>query len=419
MIKDEQKKTEKKARLSSALIFIILFAFISMFSDMTHEGSSSIIGAYEKFLGTSPFFISMVSGLGMLIGYTLRLVTGYLADKTHKYWLFTIIGYVVDLTVIPLLALVPEHGWLLACGFILLGKIGKAIKKPAKNALVSFAAKENGTGKSFAFSELLDQIGAFVGPLILSATYLATASLSEYSRYRIGFLALGVPAIICFVLLFVVRIKYPHPETFEKETSTVKEKIFHKRFVLFLIGSCFLAFGFVDFPLFTAHVESLSLFKIEYLPLIYSFAMLVDAISAMVFGLIYDKKGFLTIIIAVLLSTTFSLFFFFFNQYWSIFVGAALWGIGMGAQESIILSAVTDLTSKNNRAKSFGIFDMAFGIFWFLGSMLYGYLYDVSLLALVIISCSSLAVSNVFFVICEIQNRHKKEDIIPEIPQNS
>lgn len=217
-----KKQNEKKARLNSALVFIILLAIVSMFSDMTHEGSNSIIGAYQAIIGTSPFAISVVSGLGMLIGFTLRLLTGYIVDKTKKYWLFTILGYVFDLIWIPLLALVPENGWLLACAFILMEKMGKAIKKPAKNALVSFAAKKNGTGKSFAFSELLDQLGAFIGPLILSGTYLATSSLSEYNRYRIGFLILGIPALICFIFLFTARIKYHHPETFEENIPQKK-----------------------------------------------------------------------------------------------------------------------------------------------------------------------------------------------------
>lgn len=404
-----RKKQERKARLGSAAIFIVLLAFVSMFSDMTHEGAGSIIGAYEQFLGASPLTISIVSGLGMLIGYSLRILMGYLADKTKKYWLLTIIGYVLDLIMIPLLALVPQNGWLLACSFVILEKVGKAIKKPAKNALVSFAAKENGTGKTFAFSELLDQIGAFVGPLILSATYLATSSLSEYNRYRIGFLILGIPALVCFVLLFVARIKYPHPETFEKdEVEEGKKKVFNKGFVLFLIGSCLLAFGFVDFPLFTAHVATLNLFEVQYLPLIYSFAMLIDAVSAMIFGVIYDKKGIGTIIVAILLSASFSFFFFFFNQYWSIFLGAGIWGIGMGAQESIILSGVTDLTSKQNRAKSFGLFDMAFGVCWFLGSLLYGFLYDVSLLALACISTGVILLSAVFFILTMKRTTPKK-----------
>ena len=207
----------------TALSFLILMAFMSCFNDMVHEGASSIIGAFETFVGASALAISITSGLGMFIGYSLRLLTGWAVDKTKRYWTFTIIGYILDLIMIPLLALVPTNGWGLACTFIILEKVGKAIKKPAKNSLISFAAKENGTGKSFAINELLDQIGAFLGPIILTVTYLIVGEISTYDKYRIGFLVLGIPVVVCLTILLISRFKYPHPEVFEKKNRR-KEK---------------------------------------------------------------------------------------------------------------------------------------------------------------------------------------------------
>lgn len=406
------KKEELKIRAKSAFIFILLMGLVSMMSDIVHEGANSILGAFESFVGVSPFYISLISGLGMFIGYSLRLFTGYLADKTKKYWLFTIVGYVLDLISIPLLALVPKNGWILACCFILLERVGKAIKKPAKNALISFAAKENGTGKTFAFSELLDQLGAFLGPIILTSTYLAFNDLNQYDKYRIGFLFLGIPALICFILLFTAKIKYPHPEIFEKEESNkIESKKFSKIFVLLLIASSFMGFGFVDFPLYTSHVASLNLFNIEYLPLLYSYAMLIDAISAMVFGLLYDKKGNIAIIIATLLSAPSSFFFLLFNSYWSIFLGVTLWGIGMGSQESVMLSIITDISKKENRSKAFGIFDICYGLFWFIGSMITGCLYTCSYYALCILSTSFITLSAIIFIFAtRYANKNKKID---------
>ena len=164
---------------------------------MLHEGFAGISGAYLTLLGASPAAISFVSGLGTLIGYGLRFLTGYLADKTKKYWTLTITGYAIDLLFIPLLALVPENGWMLACGFLLIGKIGNAIKKPAKNTIVSFAAKEKGVGKSFAILEFVDQIGAFLGPTLLFLIMLFTSNLSEYYKYVVCLCSLGIPAIAC------------------------------------------------------------------------------------------------------------------------------------------------------------------------------------------------------------------------------
>lgn len=409
MEKDNSKSGNKVSKhAGTALAFLILMAFMSCFNDMVHEGASSIIGAFESFVGASALAISITSGLGMFIGYSLRLLTGWAVDKTKHYWTFTIVGYILDLIMIPLLALVPANGWVLACTFIILEKVGKAIKKPAKNSLISFAAKENGTGKSFAINELLDQIGAFLGPIILTVTYLIAGDISAYDKYRIGFLVLGVPVVICLTLLLIARFKYPHPEVFEKEKPEEEKKTFNKPFIFLLIGSALMALGFVDFPLFTSHVSSLNIIDTNYLPLIYSFAMLVDALSALIFGVLYDKKGFMSLVIATLISSPFCFFFMYFGELWSVLIGAALWGIGMGAQESVMLSAVTDLSSKDKRGKAFSVFDIIFGLFWFLGSILTGWLYTENRLAMCLVFSLLVFVAGILYICSAISVKKEK-----------
>ena len=159
--------TKQSKHLSPALLFIMLFGIVSLFSDMTHEGASSIRGAYLALLGASAGTIGFISGLGELIGYSLRYVFGRIADKTKKYWSMTILGYVLDVLAVPALALVGEHGWIFACGLLVVQRMGKAIKKPAKDTIMSFAASQEGAGKSFGIQEVLDQIGACAGPVLL------------------------------------------------------------------------------------------------------------------------------------------------------------------------------------------------------------------------------------------------------------
>jgi MFS-type transporter involved in bile tolerance (Atg22 family) len=60
-----------------------------------------------------------------------------------------------------------------------------------------------------------------------------------------------------------------------------------------------------------------------------------------------------------------------------------LWGIGMGAQESLLKSLVVGFIPSARRGTAFGLFDTCFGIAWFLGSWLMGVLYDVSLIGLI------------------------------------
>lgn len=208
---------KRKKPIANATMFITFMGIVSLLSDMTHEGASGISGAYLTLLGASGTAIGFVSGMGTLIGYGLRLLTGYIADKKKNYWVMTIVGYAIDLLLIPFLALVPENGWLLACGLILAGKVGNAIKKPAKDTMVSFAASEKGEGRGFAILEFVDQIGAFLGPTILFFVMLATSDMSEYKRYCICFAVLAVPALACVALLFASKRKFPHPDEYEKE----------------------------------------------------------------------------------------------------------------------------------------------------------------------------------------------------------
>lgn len=388
----DEKKT--KIKLSAPMAFIYLMGIVSLFSDMTHEGAKSIMGAYLSFMGASAAVIGFISGFGEFIGYSFRLLTGWLADKTKRYWLITIVGYAMDLFAIPFLALIPENGWIYACILIVVQRAGKALKKPAKNSLVSFAASEVGEGKSFAVLEFIDQIGAFLGPLLLFVIMLFTTDLGEYKTYVLCFASLGVTALVCLALLLYARRKYPHPETFEKddtENSAVNKK-FKLSFLLYIIAISVFAFGFVDFTLITMHTSNSGIVPTAYQPLLYSLAMLIDAFAALFFGWMFDKKGIWSLVVAVAASSTFALFIFGFNSLVLTIIGVLLWGVGMGAQESILKSQVAKISTKGSRSRCFGTFETSFGLFWFLGSWLLGSLYDISMVAFICVSvCAEIA----------------------------
>ena len=270
---------------NSAMAFIVLLGVVSLFSDMTHEAATSIKGAYLLILGASASTIGFISGIGELLGYGLRYLFGRLVDKTHNYWGFMILGYAVDVFAVPALALVHRDGWIAACILLVIERIGKAIKKPAKNTILSFAASQEGVGKSFAIQEALDQLGAFIGPLLLYVIMLYKNG-DEYEVYNAAFAFLTLPAVCTIAFLLFAKSRFPNPEAFEPEAKENKKNSFvgRKSFYLYLAGiSCF-AFGFVDFPLVTMHLAKNKLFDDSILPLLYSGAMLVDAVAALFFA---------------------------------------------------------------------------------------------------------------------------------------
>ena len=404
------EKNKEKKRISQAMLFIIFFGIVSLFSDMTHEGASSIRGAYFTILGASADAIGFVSGLGELIGYSMRYVFGRIADKRKNYWFMTIFGYVIDVLAVPALALVGENGWIAAAILLIIQRMGKAIKKPAKDTIMSFAASQEGVGKSFGIQEMLDQIGAFLGPVLLYLVMLFKTTGTTFEIYSTCFAVLAIPGAITIIMLLVTRRKFPNPENFEPEAKEFVPFEMKKSFKYYIVGISLFAFGFIDYSLVIMHIsrnftsiagglaETSSIINSGTIPLLYAGAMLVDAVAALIFGYMYDKKGVKVLVLSTIISAPFSAFVFMGKSVPMVLVGVVLWGIGMGAQESILKAAVTTMVPKSSRATGYGIFECSFGIFWFLGSWLLGVLYDVSVPVMVVVSVAAQLLAIPFYL---------------------
>ena len=390
-----------------AILFLVLLGVISLLSDFTHEGARSIYGPFLGLIGASAFVVSFTSGLGEFIGQALRIVTGVIADRSQKYWLMMFLGYAINLLAIPLLMFTNASIWQVAIVLILLERVGKAIRAPAKSALTSFTTPHLGAGKAFAIQEVLDQIGAFLGPLFAFAV-LALNQGSELQGYQMVFGFLGIFAIATLVILIISWRKYPNPERFETRT-VFKGFKGNKSFVWYMVAISFLALGFIDYPLMAFHMESTGVIAVSYIPLLYSLAMGVDALAALLFGHLFDKFGVKALQISTFIAAFSVPVFFLFSGLWAVIVGVILWGIGMGAQESILKAVISSVVSKEKRATAYGIFYSVFGLAWFLGSTLIGIVYGYSLLIIVIYSLViELAAVAFLFIFSIIQKREQK-----------
>jgi len=364
----------------SAMLFVVLMGVVSLFADMTHEGARSIYGPFLALLGANAAIVGIVAGFGELIGYALRLVSGYITDKTGKYWTITIIGYLINMLAVPLLALAGS--WEMAAFLIILERMGKAIRNPVRDAMLSHATVDMGRGWGFGFHEAMDQTGAILGPLIVAAV------LYFKGTYQMGFAFLLIPAVLTISVLLFSRFLYPHPRDLEGTTPELEAKGLPRVYWIYLAAMALNAAGYADFPIMAYHFEKTSIVSENWIPIFYSVAMGVDAIAALIFGRLFDRKGIPILIVAVLLSSTFAPLVFMGGFYLSL-AGMALWGIGMGAQESIMRAAIAGMVSRNKRATAYGIFNTGYGVFWFLGSALIGILYDFSIPYLIAFSVAA------------------------------
>ncbi|HXL03030.1 MAG TPA: MFS transporter [Candidatus Atribacteria bacterium] len=369
---------EASQRRAKALRFIVFMGLVSLFGDIVYEGARGVIGPYLALLGASASVVGLVGGLGEFIGYALRLFSGFIADRTRAYWLFTFIGYGL-LFSIPLLSL--ANTWWVAAIFIILERAGKAFRSPARDTILSYATKEVGRGFGFGIHEALDQIGAIIGPLIFSFI------LFFGGDYRSGFSILWIPALIVIGILVIARNQLPHPEKLEtsKELEEKDDKIFSRVFILYSLFTFLAVAGFANFPLISYHLKIKSIMSDVQIPTFYALAMGVDALIALLIGRAYDRVGLRTLMVIPLFSLLIP-FLAFSNSFASVIIGIILWGIVLGVHETIMRAAVADLTSISHRGSAYGIFNTIYGLSWLLGGALMGILYEISVSYLIILA---------------------------------
>ncbi|MBZ5729113.1 MAG: MFS transporter [Acidobacteriia bacterium] len=362
---------------------------VSFFADFTYEGSRSITGPYLAILGASAAAVGVVSGLGELLGYGLRLVSGRLSERTGRFWPITLCGYLIQMLAVPLLAFAGS--WQLAAALIVMERIGKATRNPPRDVMLSHAAQEMGYGWGFGVHEALDQAGALCGPLVVAAV------LSSRGEYRLAFATLAVPAILTLALIATARFVYPQPVGPEIPGRGAAAEGLPRVFWIYLAGAVLVAAGFADFSIMAFHFQKTAVVGRTWIPVFYSVAMGVSGLGSLLFGRLFDRFG-IRILLPLTLLSTLAAPLAFLGGFGTALLGCVLWGLGMGVHESIIPAAVATIVPRERRPSAYGIFTAGYGIFWFLGSALIGLLYDVSLAALIAFSVAAELAAVPFFL---------------------
>jgi MFS family permease len=383
---------EAKQKLTGAAFrFVLIIGIVNLFADFTYEGGRSIMGAFLETLGASGAVVGLTAGFGELMGYGLRSVAGYVGDKTHKYWAMTLLGYCVNMLAVPALALAGS--WPAAAALMILERTGRAIRRPNVETMLTYTTKEMGRGWVFGFNEALDQAGATIGPLVVALV------LFLQGTYRDGFAVLLISALLCLGTVTIARLLYPRPQDLEcKEAVSFQTKGFTKSYWCYVLAGGCIAAGFADFSLISFHFQQANIVSAHVIPVFYAVAMATGAIAALAFGKLLDKIGITSVLVAFFLSAIFAPFVFLSGSTLAL-VGMILWGIGVGAQDSLLKSLLIPVIPTDKRSTAFGVFDTAFGICWFLGSAAMGFLYDWSLLVLVIFSVTVQLLALPIFVI--------------------
>jgi predicted MFS family arabinose efflux permease len=362
----------------AAFRFVLIIGIVNLFADLTYEGARGIVGPFLGSLGASAAIVGFVAGFGELMGYGLRSVSGYLTDKSHRHWVFAFLGYAVNMLAVPALALAGQLP--LAAGLVVAERVGRGIRKPTVEAMLSYAGKSIGAGWVFGLNEALDQLGATIGPLLMALV------LYRSGGYRAGFGVLLIPALLCLAILVAARLLHPRPHELEKSAGhTLAPTNLTRAYWIYLVAGALIAAGFADFALIGFHFHKANTVPANLIPVFYAVAMAASALASIPLGRIFDRVGPNISLFAFLISAA-SAPLVFLGGSTSALIGMILWGIGMSAQGSLFQAILTGVIPPAKRSTAFGLFDTGYGIAWFLGSAVMGLLYDKSILALALFS---------------------------------
>jgi MFS family permease len=374
---------------------VVWFGTVSLLADVVYEGARSITGPLLASLGASSLVVGVVTGAGEAAALGLRLVSGPMADRTRRFWGLAIAGYALTVVSVPLLG-VAGVLWA-ACVLVIAERVGKAVRSPAKDTLLSHATAATGRGRGFAVHEALDQIGAIAGPLLVAGVLALTGN--DYGP-ALGVLA--APGIAVLLLLFWLRTRVPDPEAYERQlqaaaptpaTAQVRGDRLPHAFWTYAAFTAATTTGFATFGVLSYHLVQRHLLTAAWVPVLYAAAMAVDAVAALATGWLYDRIG-PRVLVALPVLTAGVVTLSFTNTVAIAVAGSLVWGAAMGIQESTLRATVADLVPGGRRATAYGLFAGVVGAASLAGGALTGglYGYSIPLLIMVVVAVQVLAV---------------------------
>ncbi len=374
-----------------AVLFVVLLGAVSLFADATYEGARSVLGPYFEQLAAGIVFTGALAGLGEAAAYALRVVSGYVADRTGAYWTFTFLGYAVNLGAVPLLALAGN--WELAAVLVLAERLGKALRVPARDTLLATASHRLGYGTAFGIHELLDQIGAVGGPIWVAVALGITGELQA------AFAWLGLPAALALAALLWARVWWgrnvgradrPGATTEHTEGDEVDQPAAVRRAARFRLFCAFVFLtnvAFASWMFLGYHFKGTLGIGPTWIAIVYAVAMGVDAVAAVPLGTLFDRLGTRILVAAPLLGAAASAAAFLAPGFPVALVAATLWGLAMSMQETVFKAVVPLLVGEKRRATAYGWVQANQGIGWLVGAGVLGTVYQT----VGTVACAALA----------------------------
>jgi MFS family permease len=341
---------------------------VSLFTDLSSQMVYPLIPVFLTLIGASPATLGLIEGVAESTASLFRAFFGRLSDKLKKRKIFIIWGYGLSAISRPFFYFASH--WTIVLTIRFSDRIGKAIRTPSRDALISTSIDQSIQGKAFGFHRAMDRIGAIGGPLLaMLILYLLKDTMPELSALKTMFLISVIPGLIALVFIKFTKETSIIPKTLDKQKKTA---MLGKPFILFLLANAFFTLGNSSnaFLIVKAQEVGIAIFLIPVLWMVYN---IICSISSPIFGSISDKIGRKPIIIiSFIYYSIIYILFAFADEPWMIWALFAAYGIFYGLSNGIFRAYVADIVEEENRATAYGILNTIIGISLFPASVLMG-----------------------------------------------
>ena len=375
-------------------VVVINLSIVSFLADFIYEGSRSILGQYFLLLNIPVFYLGLVAGFSEFVGYSVRYFIGYFVDKFKQArFLIIYLGYFLNLITVPLLYFANNYYfvWFL----IFLERFGKGLRIPPRDSVFFIVSNKCSieSNKIFGIHHLMDQLGAFIGPLVLSFIFFYF-NFKDIYHYKLAFLILGIPILLVFLHLFLANIYFDkitndeiksNNKKIKRDTEIkIKDKLDSEKikfgpklnhFYIMVIFSMIVAFGYIDFPVILYYFKGN--FNFDYLGIIlYSIAMISSALGGFISSIFFRRYPAVVIIFSLVLVIFYPILLFFIRDLVIFIISSVFWGWALGSLETIFKIIVSLKSEEESIGRRFGVFHTFFGLSWFIGSLSLALIYQ-------------------------------------------
>ncbi len=349
-------------REGTGLRAVLLIGLVSLLGDAVYEGGRSIVPDLFRSMGLTAAGVGAIVGLAELGGWLARPVGGLLTERIGRADLIVRAGYAA-LLVVPLMAF--ARSWEVLALLVFAERLSRGLRIPPRDVMLARLRGEVRSGTAFGLHELLDQVGAAGGPLLI-----ALGLLLHNGDVRTALLYSLLPYVaLLFVLTRLPSYKLERPIGHTEERG--------RSLHLYILAASLNVAGLIPLQLLLYRISQVAGEGSWLIPAAYTLAMFTDAVAAPVLGRLYDRFGISTIALAMLLSLTPPLFVTFSTE--ELLLASALAGVVIGAQESIYRAAVAELAGVRRIGTAYGFFGLGIGIGSAAAGLGFGWMMDLGL----------------------------------------